>query len=100
MIKAGQTLKVLYPKMLHVTCCAHGLHRLAEEIRSKFPSVNNLISTVKKIFSKAPSRINAFKKVLPTTPLPPQPVVTRWGTWLEAAFYYAEHVDKIKEVND
>lgn len=31
-------------------------------------------------------------------PLPPQPIVTRWGTWLEAASYYAQHFDKIKDV--
>ncbi|GBP31961.1 hypothetical protein EVAR_18500_1 [Eumeta japonica] len=33
MVKAGQALKVFYPKLLHITCLAHGLHRVAEEIR-------------------------------------------------------------------
>jgi hypothetical protein len=31
-------------------------------------------------------------------PLPPQPILTRWGTWLQAAMFYSEHFDSIKEV--
>lgn len=33
MIKASQALQVFYPNLLHITCLAHGLHRLSEEIR-------------------------------------------------------------------
>jgi len=29
--------------------------------------------------------------LVPGIPLPPQPIVTRWGTWLTAALYYCEH---------
>lgn len=32
MIKAGNTLKAFYPKMIHITCTAHGLHRVTEEV--------------------------------------------------------------------
>jgi hypothetical protein len=28
--------------------------------------------------------------------LPPEPVIIRWGTWLEAALFYAEHFNKFK----
>jgi len=28
-------------------------------------------------------------------PLPPQPVITRWGTWLKTSFYYEKHFDII-----
>lgn len=52
MVCAMKALKVLYPKMIHVTCLAHGLHRVAEFIRSQMKDVNNLISSVKKIFLK------------------------------------------------
>ncbi|XP_068081419.1 uncharacterized protein [Anabrus simplex] len=65
-----------------------------------FPEVNAVISNVKKVFLKAPSQISAFKNALPDTPLPPQPVLTCWGTWLCAALYYAENVNKIGEVVD
>jgi len=33
MIKAAKALQLLYPKMTHVTCLAHALHRVAEEVR-------------------------------------------------------------------
>lgn len=83
-IKAARNLKIFYPKLVHVTCLAHGLHRVAEEIRSNYENVDILISCGKKIFSKAPSRVILFKEKLPHVPLPPQPVITRWRTWLDA----------------
>lgn len=100
MVKAMEGLKILYSKMIHVTCLAHGLHRVAETIRSENPDVNELISVVKKIFVKAPSRIATFQEKAPNIPLPPEPVVTRWGTWLTAAEYYADHFEIVKTVID
>jgi len=73
MVKAGKNIKALYSKMEHVTCLAHGLHRVAEEVRAHFPKVDALISNVKKIFLKAPFRVIKFKCIGPTIPLPPQP---------------------------
>lgn len=52
MISAMKSLRVLFPKMLHVTCLVHGLHRLAEFIRQEYPEVNELISCVKAVFVK------------------------------------------------
>lgn len=63
MVKAGKAIKVFYSKMEHVTCLAHGLHRVAEEIRKHFPKVDQLISNCKKIFLKAPSRVQIFKEI-------------------------------------
>ena len=34
----------------------------------------------------------------PELPHPPQPVVTRWGTWLEAVAYYATNMQKFASV--
>nr|CAH7714811.1 unnamed protein product [Callosobruchus chinensis] len=98
MVKAGQALKVFYPKLLHITCLAHGLHRVAEEIRKKFVIVNKLISSTKKVFLKAPSRVQAYKERLPNLALPPEPILTRWGTLLKAVLFYAENFEAIKEV--
>ncbi|KRY05109.1 hypothetical protein T12_6281, partial [Trichinella patagoniensis] len=75
--------------MLHLTCLVHGLHRIAEHIRCLFPDVDRLIFNVKKVFLKAPSRVQLFKEMATEIPLTPQPVLTRWGTWLSAVFYYA-----------
>ncbi|KAJ4445375.1 hypothetical protein ANN_07180 [Periplaneta americana] len=38
-----------------------------------------------------------FQTVAPGIPLPPQPVLTRWETWLDAVNYYEEHYGKIME---
>lgn len=52
MKSAMEALTVLYPKMVHVTCAAHGLHRVAELVRTKFKAVNTLVSNVKRTFTK------------------------------------------------
>ncbi|XP_066902302.1 uncharacterized protein [Halyomorpha halys] len=83
--KAGNALKVLYLKIVHLTCLAHAFHRVAETVRAQFPNVDQPVSTVKKIFLKAPSRIAIFKETHPDLALPPEPVITRWSTWLDAA---------------
>ena len=93
MKKAGGALKVIFPKMLHITCAAHAIHRVAEDVRLMFPNVNKLVSNGKKIFLKAATRVSIFREIAPETPLPPQPFLTRWGTWVSAAVYYAEHYE-------
>ncbi|KAL4142915.1 hypothetical protein QTP88_005305 [Uroleucon formosanum] len=98
MKKAGDTIKVLYPKIIYVTCLAHGLHRVAEEVRVNYPKVDKLVSSVKQIFLKAPSRTVLFKTVNPGIPLPPEPILTRWGTWIEATSYYCKYFSKIRDV--
>lgn len=98
MVKAGTALQVFYPKMLHVTCAAHGLHRVAEQVRSHFSIVDKLIASVKQIFKKAPSRVQLFKNEFPGVNLPPEPILTRWGTWINAAAYYCENIQVIRRV--
>ncbi|XP_077525696.1 uncharacterized protein LOC144137628 [Haemaphysalis longicornis] len=98
MYKAAHLLKAFYPQMLHVTCLAHALHRVCEELRKHFTDVNELIGSAKAVFLKAPSRVRVFKEMLPDVPLPPEPVVTRWGTWLEAVEYYNCYFSDIKAV--
>ncbi|VVC34389.1 Ribonuclease H-like domain,Domain of unknown function DUF659 [Cinara cedri] len=98
MIKASSVLKSLYTKMVHVSCAAHGIHRVAEEIRGQFHTVDDLISSVKKTFRKAPSRVLLFKTEAPGIKLPPEPITTRWGTWLDAAIYYCEHFETIVRI--
>ncbi|KAJ4436773.1 hypothetical protein ANN_16905 [Periplaneta americana] len=62
---------------------------------SKHPDADALY--VEKI-DVAPSRVNVLKEMYPEIPLPPKPILTRWGTWLEAVEYYAEHIDSINNV--
>jgi len=42
---------------------ARGLHRVSEAIRDKFLKVDVLISNKKKIFLKAPARVNTYKEM-------------------------------------
>lgn len=48
MIKAGNGLQVLCPRMIHVTCVDHAMHRVAEELRLEFPKSDSLVSSTKK----------------------------------------------------
>jgi hypothetical protein len=76
----------------------HGLHRVAEEVRNQFHIVDKVISSVKKIFKKAPSRLFVFKSEAPNLPLPPEPIITRWESWINAAIYYCENFGIIHRV--
>jgi hypothetical protein len=60
--------------------------------------VNKFISAVKKVFMKAPARIQTYREQFPTLPHPPKPVITRWDTWIKSASFYSEHYMEIKEV--
>ncbi len=57
MVKSAKMLKAHFPRLIHVTCIVHGLHRVAEEVRGQFSDVDALISNVKKIFLKCNSRV-------------------------------------------
>lgn len=50
------------------------------------------------IFLKSPARIRYFKENGIDVPLPPSPVTTRWGTWMEAAIYYADYFERIEHI--
>lgn len=72
MVKAGRTLKVMYPNMIHLTCLAHGLNRLCEYIRILHPLIDSFIANLKKTFLKSPSRVETFRRVAPGLVLPPK----------------------------
>lgn len=98
MVKVAKSIQAFYSKMVHLTCLAHGLNRLCEKIRVEFPKVDELISNMKKVFLKAPARIELFRREAPETPLPLSPIITRWGTWLKAAMYYCKSFKTIEKV--
>jgi hypothetical protein len=97
MIKAAKALQLLYPKMIHVTCFTHALHRVAEEVLGSYPEVDQLISDGKKIFIKSPHRVQKFKEEVSTLPLPSQPIVTHWGSRLDTANYYCTNYSEIEK---
>ena len=58
-------------------------------MRVAFADVDNLVATIKN-----KSRQAQFKHI----DSPPEPVVTRWGTWLKAANYYADNLTEVKKI--
>jgi len=48
MAKTGDVLKVFYPNIIHSTCFAYMLNRIAEKVREIYPNVNTLINNIKK----------------------------------------------------
>ncbi len=100
MIKAGKYLEASFPRLIHITYLAHSIHRVCEKIRENYRQVDHLISNVKNIFLKAPYRIQKLKAMCPDLSLPPEPVITKWGTWINAALYYGSNFEAIKLVVD
>ncbi|KAJ4427151.1 hypothetical protein ANN_24767 [Periplaneta americana] len=44
------------------------------------------------------NQVSKFRKQFPKLSLPPCPVPTRWGSWLEVCNYYAHHLQSVKKV--
>ena len=72
MLKAGDTLKIMYQRMLHVTCTAHLLHNCAGHIRAHFKATDNLISSIKAVTIKNKDRRSLFAAA--GLSAPPQPM--------------------------
>lgn len=94
MVSAARGLKIFYPQAFHITCTAHLLHNCSMKIQSAFNDVNTLIAAVKMSIQKNHTRRQKFNDVR----LPPEVVVTRWGTWLNAAIYYSQNLPEIRRI--
>ena len=94
MTAAGRLVKGIYPKLFHITCTTHALHNAVERIRNHYEDVSKLIATVKASVVKNKDRRGNFSEI----GSPPQPFVTRWGSWLNAAKYYAENFPKVCDI--
>ena len=70
------------------------LHNCAEKVRGAFADVDNLVARVKAATIKNKSRQAQFKHIGSL----PELVVTRWGTWLKAADYYADNLTVVKKI--
>ena len=94
MIAAGITLKPLFLKLFYVTCVAHLLHNCVIKIKSCLEDVDQLIAKVKAVTIKNKTRQAKFSAI----GNPPQPVTTRWGSWLNAALYYAKNLPEVEAI--
>ena len=71
---------------------AHLFHNCATNIKSHCEDVDQLIAQVKSATVKNKTRQAKFA----TVGYPPQLVVTRRGSWLNAALYYAKNFPEMK----
>ena len=93
---AGKTLKELYPSLMPVTCVAHLLHNCAMRVRVHFKNIDEIIATSKAATIKNKDRRKDFHDAgLPSLP---DPVITRWATWLRAALYYSENLPAVRTI--
>ena len=93
---AGKTLKEFYPSLMHVTCVAHLLHNCAMRVRGHFKNIDEIIATIKAATIKNKDRKKDFHDAgLPSLP---DPVITRWATWLRAALYYSENLPAVRTI--
>jgi hypothetical protein len=95
LLKSISNLKSIFPNLKHITCIAHALHRVSCVVMNENKETNELISRFKQIMAKSPLRAFEYQEQT-GLPLPPNPVITRWNTWLSAAFYYADNYSKVK----
>ena len=84
MLKAGDTLKIMYQRLLHVTCIAHLVYNCAERIRAHFKITDNLISSIKAATIKNKDRRSLFTAA--GLSVPPQPILTQWTHSLGQCF--------------
>ena len=96
MSSAGKTLKELYPSLMHVICVAHLLHNCAMRVRAHFKNIDQVIATIKAATIKNKGRKKDFHNA--GLPSPPDPVITRWATWLRAALYYSENLPAVRTI--
>ncbi len=94
MLLCAKNLKIFYHNLLHIMCFAHALHNCAFKIKKNYPSVDILISSVKSLVHKNHHRKTLFKHLDSI----PEPIITRWGSWISAALYYAENLDEVAKV--
>ena len=99
--KVFQTvLSNLLPNAVHVTCWAHTTHLAVEAFRGHLGLADVVVVTGKSMFAHAPVRRRRWLEHLRSQgvenpSMPPEPVVTRWSTWLSAASYYSGYSEHL-----
>lgn len=93
-LSVGRELKLNYTSLNHLVCFCHNLHLLAETIRSLCSSANEFISKLKAATVKNKTNQMIYSEST-GLPLPKWPIVTRWGTFIECAYFLFLNYEKI-----
>ena len=65
-------------------------------VRAHFKSIDEVIATIKAATINNKDRKKDFHDA--GLPSPPDPVITRWATWLRAALYYSENLPAVRTI--
>ena len=65
-------------------------------VRAHFKNIDKVIATIKAATIKNKDRKKDFYDA--GLPSPPDPVITRWGTWLRAALHYSENLPAVRTI--
>ena len=79
---------------MHVNCVVHLLYNCA--MRAHFKNIDEVIATIKAETIKNKDRKKDFHDA--GLPSPPNPVITRWATWLRAALYYSKNLPTVRTI--
>ena len=93
---AGKTLKEFYPSLMHVTCVAYLLHNCGMRVRAHFKNIDKVMATIKAATIENIDRKKDFHDAGLSSP--PDPVITRWATWLRAALSYSENLSAVRTI--
>ena len=91
-LKAGRTLKCIFPQLRHLTCVSHATHLSMEDVRKRSNKADRCIASLKAALSKCTERRGSFPVAMP-----PWPILTRWGTWVKCGIFVAKNWDKMCE---
>ena len=72
------------------------MYNCAERVQNYFTDVDNLNARVMAVKVKNKTRRVPFTEI----GSPPEPIVTRWSTWIASAEHYAENIVQVKEIVD
>ena len=74
----------------------HLLHNCAMRVRAHFKNIDEVIAAIKAATIKNKDRKKDFHDA--GLPSPPDPIITRWATWLRAALYYSENLPAVRTI--
>ena len=89
MIKCGKILKNKYESMMHFSCIVHCLHNICVTIINNTMHVKSFIQMMTAILPNNIKHFSYFKQYFKKNA--PTPVITRFGSFLNASFFYYEN---------
>ena len=81
---------------MHVNCVAYLLHNCVVRVRAHFKNIDKVITTMKAATIKNKDPKKDFHDVGLTSF--PDPVITRWATWLRVVLYYSENLPVVRSI--